>query len=246
MGHETDPARTPLTRGSRTAIDPRFPRGFAQLADIFDELEEDARAERARRLWARYGGALALVALLAAGGVAGWQGWNWWQSQAAERTAAVFLEAHRAAAAEGADLRAVGERFQNISADAPPGYRALARLRAAALKAETGDRAAALALWNAVAEDTEAEPIYRDLGALMWAWHGLDTEAPEALEARLAPLPAEGNPWRATARQLRALTAVRRGDRERARTDLRALAADVTAPRGLRDRAAKMAASLEG
>jgi hypothetical protein len=212
------------------------------LPDIFDEVKEELRAERARKLWVRYGGVFAGIALLAVVGVGGWQGWRWHEQRQAGQTALAFMEIHRAAEAPGADLKAAGDRFAAIAQDSPEGYRLLARLRAAALKAETGDRDAALAMWDQVAADGRTPQIYRDLASLMWALHGLETQDPAALESRLAPL--TGGPWAASARELQALVAVRRGQPAEAKKNLEALAADVTAPQGVRERAGRVAAGL--
>ena len=216
------------------------------MPDIFDEVQEELRAERARRLATRWGGVFGAVAIAALLGVGGWQGWQWWQARQANQAATVFLEVSRATEAEGADMKAAGDRFVALADQAPAGYRTLARLRAAALRAEVGDRPGALALWDAVASDAGADPLYRDLASLMWSLHGLDSQDPALLSARLAPLVAESNPWRASARELQALVAVRRGETEEARRTLQALASDVTAPPGVRDRAARLAARLDG
>ena len=74
--------------------------------------------------------------------------------------------------------------------------------------------------------------------------HGLDTQDPVMLAARITPLTAEGNPWRASARELQALVAMRQGRTDEARRILEALSADATAPQALRDRAARAAAQL--
>lgn len=222
------------------------------MPDIFDEVQEELRAERARQLGLRYGGMLAGVALLVLVGLGGWQGWRWYEQRQASQAATSFLEAHRAAEAQGADLKAVGNRFAALAAESPAGYRVLSLLRAAALKAETGDRAAALAMWDQVASDSAAPQLYRDLASLMWALHGMDSQDPALLAARLEPLAQAGSqaggqmgsPWRASARELRALLAIRRGETAEAKRDLEALAADVNAPRGLRDRASRLAAGL--
>jgi hypothetical protein len=214
------------------------------LPDIFDEVQEELRAERARKLGLRYGGMLAGLALLVLAAIGGWQGWRWYQEREATRTAETFLEIHRAAEAPGADLKALGERFATLAADSPDGYRTLARLRAAALKAETGDRAAALALWDQISADGAAPQLYRDLGSVMYVLHGLDTVDPAVLASRIAPLTAPGAAWSASARELQGLVAIRRGEQAEAKRVLEALAADVTAPRGLRDRASRLAAGL--
>ncbi|WBV43670.1 tetratricopeptide repeat protein [Pseudoroseomonas cervicalis] len=214
------------------------------MPDIFDEVQEELRAERARRLALRYGGLATGAVLLVLAGLGGWQGWRWYQQREAAQSAAVFLEQHRAAEAQGADLRAIGDRFAGLAASSPEGYRILATLRAAALKAETGDRDGALALWNQLSADNAAPRIYRDLASLMWALHGIDSQDPGQLAARLGPLAAEGSAWRASARELQGLLALRQGDKATAKREFEALAQDVTAPQGLRDRAGRLAAGL--
>ncbi|MCQ4159724.1 tetratricopeptide repeat protein [Roseomonas sp. GC11] len=214
------------------------------MPDIFDEVQEDLRAEKAQRLALRYGGLAFGAALLVLAGLGGWQGWRWYQQREALQAATAFLEQHRATEAQGADLKVAGAQFAAQAASGPEGYRILATLRAAALKAETGERDAALALWAGLAADAQAPQLYRDLASLMWVLHGIDTQAPAQLSARLEPLTRPGNAWRASARELQALLALRQGDKAAAKRELDALAQDVTAPRGLRDRAGRLAAGL--
>jgi len=214
------------------------------LPDIFDEVQEELRAERAKRLGVKYGSLLGGVALLVLLGVGGWQGWQWWQDRQAAQSGALFLQISRTAEAPGADLKAAGDSFAGLATTSPEGYQILARLRAAALKAETGDREAALALWDQLSGDEGAPRLYRDLASLMWVLHGMDTQDPAVLSARLTPLAGPSNPWRASAREMQALLAIRRGEKPEAKRILEALAADVTAPRGLRDRAGRLAAGL--
>ncbi len=215
-----------------------------RLPDIFDEVQEDLRAERARQIGLRYGGIFAAVALVAVIAVGGWQGWRWYQTRQADSASTAFLIVHREAEQQGADLKAAAAKFDSIAAQAPEGYRILARLRAAALKSETGDLAAALAEWDSVANDSAADPLYRDLASLNWVLHGLDTQDPAVLAARITPLTADANPWHASARELRALVAIRQGQPAEARRLLEALSTDATAPQGLRDRATRVLAQL--
>jgi hypothetical protein len=214
------------------------------VPDIFDEVEEDLRAERARKLAQRWGGVALGVALLAIAGTAGWQAWRWNEARQAAASAETYLTLHRASEREGADLATTGSGFAALGRESPAGYRTLARLRAAALKAETGDQVAAQALWAEVAADREADPLYRDLATLLAVTHALDSGDPAQLAARIAPLTVEGNPWRASAREAQALLAIRRGANEEARRILEALVADLAAPQGVRERAQRVAAGL--
>ncbi len=216
------------------------------MPDIFDEVEEDLRAERARKFWLRFGTPILGALLLVVAGVGGWQGWRWYETRQQQAAAAAFLEVSRATEAEGADLAAMAARFETVADSSPTGYRTIALLRAAALKAEAGDRAGALALYDRLAADSTADPLYRDLAALMWVLRSLDSGDPAVLAARIAPVARPGGPWSASARELAALVSLKAGQQEEARRALEALAADVTAPRGIRERAARVAQGLAG
>lgn len=214
------------------------------MPDIFDEVEEDLRADRFQRLLRQYGSLLAAFALAVVLGVGGWQGWRWWQDRKATAAAESFIAAGQAATAEGADLKAAADRFAQVARDAPAGYRALSLLRGASLKLAGNDLPGALALWDQLSKDSGVEPLYRDLGTLLWGLHGLGTTDPAQIEARLAPLAVPGNPWQASVREVRALAALQRGNTADARQGLQALANDVTAPQGVRERAGRLLAGL--
>lgn len=217
------------------------------MADIFDEVKEDLRAERTKQLFNRYGGLLAGLALLAVVAVAGVQGWRWWQGRAAMATAEGYLAAARAASEQGTDAAAAAGRFAAVAAEAPPGYRVLARLRAAALRAEAGERDAALVEWDAIARDGSADATFRELATVLWGTHALEKDdTAAAVEARMAPL-AEGNgPFRASAAEVRALAALKRGETDAARRGLQTLANDGGAPPGVRERAGRLLSGMGG
>ncbi|MBR0654906.1 tetratricopeptide repeat protein [Plastoroseomonas arctica] len=213
------------------------------VVDIFDEVEEELRAERARRAWRRFGPLMAVVLVLGIGGVAGWQGYAWWQNRQAQTSAMAFLAAQGVEGSSPADQAA---RFTLLAAQSPTGYRTLARLRAAALQAEAGERNLARATLDQVTGDTGADPIYRDLANLLWVLHGLDDVDPAVLAARITPLTAPGSAWRASAQELAALVELRRGHPAEAKRALEALANDAAAPQGVRERALRLSRSIEG
>lgn len=220
------------------------------MADIFDEVSEDIRAERVRRLAARYGGWVVGAVLLLIAGVAGWQVW---QAREAERSAAVagsYIAALRGAGETPPGTDAPPDRapaaaeLARLAESAPGGYRTLARLRLAALRAEAGDAPAALALWEQVAADGAADTLLRDLAALLWAQRQVDAGDPSAIEARLRPLLMPTNPWRSLAQEVDALLALRLGRTDQARQAFRQLSADASAPAGVRARAEALLARL--
>lgn len=221
------------------------------MVDIFDEVEEDLRAERAQQLLKRYGGLLIVAGLLVIGIAAGWQGWRWWQGKRDMAAATAFIAAmdQAQAAGPGADAKtreAALTAFDHVIASAPEGYRTLARLRAAALKADSGDLAGAAALYDQVAADSAADPLLRDLASLLWAQRQLETGNPGLLEARLKAIAGPGNPWAPLAKEALALLDLRLGHADAAKATLRRLAADAALPQDLRGRASLLLNRLGG
>lgn len=214
------------------------------MADIFDELTSDFRAEQTRRIAMRLAIPAAILAVLAGAGVVGWQVWRGNQAQQAVATATAYAAAARDAgglatadAAPTPARAAAQAEFDRLAASAPPGYRTLARLRAAALRASAGDLPGALAGWDALANDTEADPALRDLARLLAAQHCIDAGEPPVVEARLQPLLQPGNPWRPLAQEVQALLAMRTGRTDDAKALFRTLSTDQATPPGVRSRA---------
>jgi hypothetical protein len=222
------------------------------VVDIFDEVEEDLRAERAQKLFKKYAWLILLVAVAIVGGVAGWQLWNRWQNQQDAAAASRFIAARTAleksardkSAAEQPGAAAPIGTLDQLAATGPQGYKTLARLQAAAIKADSGDLQGALALWDEVAADPAADRLLRDLASLTAATRQIDRGDPGQLQARLEPLAAFGNPWSALAKEQLAILDLRQGKTEDAKTKLKALATDFDAPAGLRARAAALLAGM--
>ena len=223
------------------------------VADIFDEVNQDLRAERARQFALRYGWAVALAVVLLVGGAGAWQGWRWYQARDGAGVASAYLGAMRAvagpapadAAPTPARTAAIAE-FDRLASTGPDGYRSLAQLRSAALRASSGDLPGALALWDKLSADTAADPLLRDLANLLWVQHQVDAGDPAAVEGRLQPLVAAGSSWRHLALESQAWLALRTGRIDQARETLRQLAADAAAPEGIRGRANGLLTQLGG
>jgi hypothetical protein len=219
------------------------------VVDIFDEVEEDLRAERAEKLLKQYGGLIIGAACAVVLAVAGWQAWRWWQARQDMAAATQYIAAMTAADAAGSNTATQQGALRDFAAlvvSAPDGYRTLARLRAAALKAEAGDVAGASALWNQVAMDDSADKLLRDLASLLWAQHQIDAGDPALVASRLKALAVPNNPWYPMAEEQLAVLDLHQGKTDDARTALRKLSQDVTAPNGVRGRAAGLLSQLGG
>jgi hypothetical protein len=221
------------------------------VVDIFDEVSGDLRAERAAVLLRRYGGYVIAAAFAVLLAVAGAQIYAWHRGQAQTNAASQFLAITGPLDTAGAGIAntqaaAAAAQLTSFAANAPAGYRSLARLRAAALYANAGQPADAAAQWDAVAADGQADPILRDLANLLWAQHQLGTAPDAAVSARLAPLAQLQNPWHGLAQETQGLMYLRERKTDLAKAVFNQIASDPTAPDGARNRAAGLLAKLNG
>ena len=205
------------------------------MVDIFNEVEEDLRRDQYLKLWRRYGIWLAAASALLVVGTGAFSIWRTWH---ADKLAAVS-EALVAASSLEADgkHREAAEAFAKLGEGAPGGYHVLAGLRQAAALATAGDMPGAV---TAACGDA----ALRELASLKAAFILVDTATPEDMAKRLAPLAAEGRPWRHSARELQALSALKQGRKDDARTILTAISDDQAAPEGLRGRASELLAAI--
>ena len=215
----------------------------AAVADIFDEVDEELRRDRAKLLWDKYGKIVIAVAVLIVLATSGNVYWRKYTEAQRLENAQQFLEASGLADA-GQQDQAI-DAFLGLAADAQAGYSLIARFRAAALKAEAGDTQGAAADYAALAADSDLDPIYREFSALMVVINEGETGDPNALLQELEPLIQDGKPWRHTARELAAAQHLRLGEIDQAREHLSAVADDLEAPRGARARASEVLRALD-
>ena len=210
--------------------------------NLLREIDEELRRERYAKLWKKYGNHLIAAALALVLSVAGYQGWRTYDVKNRMEQAERFFAAQKLAAS--GETAAAAEAFAALADDAGGGYELLASLRAAAARAETGDKPGAIALYRQLSGDSGYDPVYRDLAVVMEALLIIDDAEAEAIRSRLAPLMADDNPWRHSARELAAHAAMRGGDRKAARELFTKLAGDGAAPAGVRSRASEMLSVL--
>ncbi len=221
------------------------------MIDIFDEVSDDLRAERAARLLRRYGGALIVAAIVILLGVAGQQFWQWHQRQQNTAAANAYLAITDQITAQGDAITnpqrlSDAKTLQNFAAGAPAGYRAIATLRAAGLYADAGATDQAETAWNQLADDSGADPLLRDLANLLWAQHELGQAQDDAVAARLAPLTVPENPYHALAQETQALLYLDENKPDQAKALFSQIASDPGAPDGVRNRADGLLAKLNG
>lgn len=212
------------------------------MSDIFREVDEDLRRDRAEHLFKKYGGAMIAGVVLIVAATGGYSFWRHWQAQKKEEQTAALVTAI-AQSAQGPEKGV--EALAAFAGSANPSLAAIAQFNAAALMIRQGKPAEAATVYDGIAANGSVPAEYRDLATLLAVMQRTDGGDPAQLTAKLQPLTADASPWRFTARELTAVLAVRAGDTEKARTLFKQLADDQQAPSGVRSRASDLA-SLYG
>lgn len=197
------------------------------------EVDEDYRREQIAQIWRRFGGLIIAAAVLVLAGIGGWRYYEQVQQDRAHAAATRFDDALRLSR-DGKPEEAE-KTLSALAADAPAGYRILARFR---LAAETGrqNQEAGAKAYDALASDASLGGTLQDLARLRGAMLRADTAEAEASQRDLERLSSPTNPWRHTARELLGLSGLKRGDLEAAGRWFDQIAADRETPRGLKGR----------
>lgn len=204
------------------------------MSDIFNEVDEEIRREQLNKLWQRYGTYIIALCVLVVAGVGAWRGYEWWQAKQAAQAGAAFEQA--VTLAEAGKHQEAEAAFAKIASDGTASYRVLARLRDAAELART-DSKAAVAAYDAIANDNTAGQVIQDLAAVRAGFLLVDTAPFSEIRTRLEPLTAPDRAFRHSAREILALSAWKAGDMAAARQWADMIITDPQTPSGTRSRA---------
>lgn len=211
------------------------------MSELFNEVDEDLRREQLRKLWEKYSLLIIAVAVLVVVGVGGWRAYTYLEGKKAAEAGAAF---DRAAELADQNKHAEAEAaFTKLAADAPAGYRTLARLRAAG-EAASRDPQAAAKMYDDVAADSTAGAAEKDLARVRAASLLIETTPYDALLPKLEPATAATSTYRHTARELLALSAWKAGNAAAARQWIDTMSNDSETPSSIRTRAEALQALL--
>lgn len=212
------------------------------MSDIFREVDEDVRKDQVAALWKKYGAYVIAAAVALVLGTAASVAWREYRAGVRDKEAQAYLDAVKAL--HDSDTGTAMGELSKLAADGDTGYATLARLQEAAALERAGDSQAAVADYDALAADDDAEPIYRNLARLLAALILLDDGPADAVSAHIDPLMKPDNPWRFNAREVDAILALREGKHDAAAEKFKSLADDTEAPPGMRSRARQVLAVL--
>ncbi len=207
--------------------------GRQSMSDIFHEVDEDVRRDKAADFWSRYQTPIFVIAVLIVAATGAWSYFQDKRLKGAEAANARF-EAAVALANEGKSAEAAAA-FDALAKDAPKGYAALARVRAAESRI---DKKQALAELNAIAEDQNVDKLTQEVALLRAALLIMEAGDREKLERALGPMMTSKGPFRFSAQEWNGLDALANDDFDEAERVFEQVLNDRDAPQSMRQRAA--------
>lgn len=188
------------------------------MADIFSEVDEGLRQDRAADLWKKWGPFVIGAAVLLVAAVGVWEYLKYSRAQSIEAVAQDYMAAMDSLEAD--NFEQAETQFAQI-AEGDGGFATIAGHMAAAAAQNQGDREAAIQRLQQVSAGTDN--VYSDLAILKSAYMQADELPIAELESLLGPLLTGAGPADALARELIAAKALAEGDVERARRDYQTL-----------------------
>jgi hypothetical protein len=213
------------------------------MSDIFREVDEDVRRDRALQFFQKYQTLFAIIGIAVVLATAGWRAYSYWHTRMAQAASAHYETAIEAA--RNGDTQRAQAELERLVAKGRTGYQTLARLR---LAGEVGKRdpAAGAKAFDALAADSSIGPVFQDAAKLRAAMLLMDTADPKDIRTRLEPMAASSATFRHTARELLALDALKANDGEAAGRWLDMIVVDPESPPDLRKRAEALLGLVRG
>lgn len=202
------------------------------MADIFDEIDEELKKDRAELLWARYGKYVIGACLAVVLAIVGHQGYSIYSAKQIEKAADLY---HTSLKADD-----VISSLNNNIDELTDGYQMLARFQIAAAEARAGDYVAAQASYSALAEDKNIAPLYRQFAQLLSVMNAPADSSVQSLQDRLAPLISAAGTWQGLALEQSASLDLQIGKIDAAKTKLEQIVKLTEIPQSLRQRAQRM------
>ena len=204
------------------------------MSDIFDEVDEDLRHERYKKLWEKFGPYVIGVAVLIVAVTAGYEGYRYWKQERAIEESDRYL-AEIGLIDDGNKQEALSN-LQALALESSGGYQALALFHAGSLKLDEGDPTGAMETFDSLFRNSSAPALLRQLAGVKAANLALDLEPYEQVALRLAPMLAEDHPFRLSALEIAGLNAQRAGKLKEAEDFYQAILDDPGAINSMRSR----------
>ncbi|AYG93784.1 hypothetical protein D8I30_00265 [Brevundimonas naejangsanensis] len=203
------------------------------MVDVFEQVEEELRSERYKRLARTWLPVLAGVLAVALVAALAWWGWQSYVTSQADKASAAYEQGVEAMQAGKAD--AAKAAFAE-SAKAGGGYKALALMQQAGIALSENKTTEAVALFDEAAKAAK-DPILSDIAALKAVFLVMDTASLEDVQKRLEPLTGDKRPMAAFAQEALAMAQLQHGKTAEARQVFVQLQLGQDVPDSVRQRA---------
>lgn len=213
------------------------------MADIFNEIDEELRQEKLKKLWDRWGVLVLVAAVAVVVAVAGWRVWDHMRLQRAAAEGDAYVAATELAKA--GDAKGAEEALLTLAKTSAGGYPVLSALRAAGARAQAGEIEPAITAFDAIAADPKTPLRFAEIARIRAAYLAVDVADRAAVEARATPMAEAGRPYRAAAREILALAAWKAGDATAVAARIAEIEADPETPRDLIDRISVLSALVK-
>jgi hypothetical protein len=214
------------------------------VADIFQEVEEDLRRDKALAFWKKYQNYIFGAALVAVAATAAVSGWRAYSQHRMETAGTAYLQALQTAER---DPKAAATQFDALAAQGS-GFGVLARFQQANLAVKAGDKAKAVQIFTAIGSDGGVDKAFRDMATILAALMQLDLGKPADAAKLVEPLAGDNQPYRFSALDIQGQAALAAGDRKKAKdiyTQLKQLGSLPNAPQDIETRADVMLSRLQ-
>ena len=213
------------------------------MADLFQEIDDELRQDKASRLWRVYGKYVVAVAIVIIISVGGYKFWQQKQLDDGEK-ASIAYEAALARSASG-DHKGAIDQLNEEEIGTVAGYAALSQMQKANLAMKVNDFEAALITFKDIAENDNYPQSIKEWASFRYAAVRVEKQIDSNALADLDSLIATDSPWRFLAKEIKAIKEIETGNKSEAKVIFSELADDENAPERLRVRAAEFLKTLQ-
>ena len=207
------------------------------MSDIFQEIDEDLRQDKAARLWKAYGKYLIALAIFIILAIASYRFIEHTNEKEREQTSELYELASEAGTT--VDKQAAIELFSDERLDKTMGYSIISKLKKAALARSNNDLEGTKIVLKKIITNEEIPLYLRDLARLKLFASDSDNN--------ISPLDAlieEAGPWKFLALELKGGIQLEHGNLKEARSIFKELKDDANTPNNLRRRASEILKAL--
>ena len=207
------------------------------MSDIFQEIDEDLRQDKAARLWKAYGKYLIALAIFIILAIASYRFIEHTNEKEREQTSELYELASEAG--RTVDKQAAIELFSDERLEKNMGYSIISKLKKAALARSNNDLEGAKLVLKKIITNEEIPLYLRDLARLKLFASDSDNN--------ISPLDAlieEAGPWKFLALELKGGIQLEQGNLKEARSIFKELTDDANTPNNLRRRASEILKAL--